>query len=158
MHVFCNPPDVLHSPLSRVSFLSLLVSNLVGISLVSFGICCCSINTLSSMLSAPPATQLCPFFPLSLVSFLDPACCQLSSSLLPFCPWLVALSPDAMCSFRRSFRRRVLRLLCVCVCVCVSVYYFIKLHITAQFGPVIYSFYATACNPPGGYLSYHIVG
>ena len=36
----------------------------------------------------------------------------------------------------------------VCVCVCV----FIKLHITAQSGPVIYSFYATACNPPGGYL------
>ena len=35
------------------------------------------------------------------------------------------------------------------VCVCV----FIKLHITAQPGPVIYSFYATACNPPGGYLS-----
>ena len=30
---------------------------------------------------------------------------------------------------------------------------FIKLHITAQSGPVIYSFYATACNPPGGYLS-----
>ena len=39
---------------------------------------------------------------------------------------------------------------CVCVCVCVCV--FIKLHITAQSGPVIYSFYATACNPPGGYL------
>ena len=37
----------------------------------------------------------------------------------------------------------------VCVCVCV----FIKLHITAQSGPAIYSFYATACNPPGGYLS-----
>ena len=35
------------------------------------------------------------------------------------------------------------------VCVCV----FIKLHITAQSRPVIYSFYATACNPPGGYLS-----
>ena len=35
------------------------------------------------------------------------------------------------------------------VCVCV----FIKLHMTAQSGPVIYSFYATACNPPGGYLS-----
>ena len=30
---------------------------------------------------------------------------------------------------------------------------FIKLHITAQSGPVIYSFYATVCNPPGGYLS-----
>ena len=40
---------------------------------------------------------------------------------------------------------------CVCVCVCVCV--FIKLHITAQSGPVIYSFYATGCNPPGGYLS-----
>ena len=40
-------------------------------------------------------------------------------------------------------------ILCVCVCVCV----FIKLHITAQSGPVIYSFYATGCNPPGGYLS-----
>ena len=38
---------------------------------------------------------------------------------------------------------------CVCVFVCI----FIKLHITAQSGPVIYSFYATACNPPGGYLS-----
>ena len=38
---------------------------------------------------------------------------------------------------------------CVCVCVCV----FIKLHITAQSGLVIYSFYATVCNPPGGYLS-----
>ena len=36
------------------------------------------------------------------------------------------------------------------VCVCV----FIKLHITAQSGPVIYSFYATACNPPESYLSY----
>ena len=35
------------------------------------------------------------------------------------------------------------------MCVCV----FIKLHITAQSGPVIYSFYATVCNPPGGYLS-----
>ena len=31
------------------------------------------------------------------------------------------------------------------MCVCV----FIKLHITAQSGPVIYSFYATVCNPPG---------
>ena len=39
---------------------------------------------------------------------------------------------------------------CVCVCVCI----FIKLHISAQAGPVIYSFYATACNPPGGYSSY----
>ena len=39
------------------------------------------------------------------------------------------------------------------VCVCVCVFVFIKLHITAQSGPVIYSFYATACNPPGGYLS-----
>ena len=36
---------------------------------------------------------------------------------------------------------------CVCVCVCVCV--FIKLHLTAQSGPVIYSFHATACNPPG---------
>ena len=34
------------------------------------------------------------------------------------------------------------------MCVCV----FIKLHITAQSGPVIYLFYATACNPPGAYL------
>ena len=32
-------------------------------------------------------------------------------------------------------------------------YVFIKLHITAQSGLVIYSFYATVCNPPGGYLS-----
>ena len=29
---------------------------------------------------------------------------------------------------------------------------FIKLHITTQSGPVIYSLYATACDPPGGYL------
>ena len=36
----------------------------------------------------------------------------------------------------------------VCVCVCV----FIKLHITAQSGPVLYSFYAIACNPPRGLL------
>ena len=37
------------------------------------------------------------------------------------------------------------------VCMCTLI--FIKLHITAQSSPVIYSFYATACNPPGGYLS-----
>ena len=37
----------------------------------------------------------------------------------------------------------------VCMYVCI----FIKLHITAQSGPVIYPFHATACNPPGGYLS-----
>ena len=30
---------------------------------------------------------------------------------------------------------------------------YIHTYITAQSGPVIYSFYATACNPPGGYLS-----
>ena len=42
---------------------------------------------------------------------------------------------------------------CVCVRVCVCVCVFIKLHITAQSGPVIYSFYATVCNLPGGYLS-----
>ena len=42
---------------------------------------------------------------------------------------------------------------CECVCMYVCMYVFIKLHITAQSGPVIYSFYATACNPPGGYLS-----
>ena len=42
----------------------------------------------------------------------------------------------------------------VCMYVCMYVCIFIKLHITAQSGPVIYSFYATACNPPGGYLSY----
>ena len=41
----------------------------------------------------------------------------------------------------------------VCMVVCLCMYVFIKLHITAQSGPVIYSFYATACNPPGGYLS-----
>ena len=29
---------------------------------------------------------------------------------------------------------------------------FIKLHITAQSDPVIYSLYATACNPPEGYV------
>ena len=38
-------------------------------------------------------------------------------------------------------------ILVTCVCV------FIKLHITAQSGPVIYSFYATVCNPPGGYYT-----
>ena len=32
-------------------------------------------------------------------------------------------------------------------------YVCIKLHITVQPGPAIYSSYATACNPPGGYLS-----
>ena len=36
----------------------------------------------------------------------------------------------------------IILLLYVCVCVCV----FIKLHITAQSGPVIYSFYATVCS------------
>ena len=39
----------------------------------------------------------------------------------------------------------------VCMCVCVV----IKLHITAQSGPVIYSFYTTtttACNPPQGLI------
>ena len=41
----------------------------------------------------------------------------------------------------------------VCMYVCMYVCIFMKLHITAQSGPVIYSFYATACNPPGGYLS-----
>ena len=41
----------------------------------------------------------------------------------------------------------------VYVCMYVCMYVFIKLHITAQSGPVIYSFYATACYPPGGYLS-----
>ena len=41
----------------------------------------------------------------------------------------------------------------ICMYVCMYVCIFIKLHITAQSGPVIYSFYATACNPPGGYLS-----
>ena len=38
----------------------------------------------------------------------------------------------------------------VCVCVCV----FIKFHITAQSSPVTYPLYATACNPPGVYLSF----
>ena len=48
---------------------------------------------------------------------------------------------------------------CMYVCIYVNisilmyVCMFIKLHITAQSGPVIYSFYATGCNPPGGYLS-----
>ena len=37
--------------------------------------------------------------------------------------------------------------------VCMYTLIFIKLHITAQSGPVIYLLYATACNPPGGYLS-----
>ena len=50
-------------------------------------------------------------------------------------------------------RQRGHACVCLCVCVCVCVCVFIKLHITAQSGPVIYSFYATACNPPGGYLS-----
>ena len=40
-----------------------------------------------------------------------------------------------------------------CMYVCMYVCIFIKLHITAQSGLVIYSFYATVCNPPGGYLS-----
>ena len=34
------------------------------------------------------------------------------------------------------------------VCLCV----FIQVRITAQPGPVIYSFYATSCNPPEGYF------
>ena len=50
-----------------------------------------------------------------------------------------------MYCIRESFKKD--RFVCVCVCV------FIKLHITAQSGPVIYSLYATVCNPPGGYLS-----
>ena len=33
---------------------------------------------------------------------------------------------------------------------------YIKLHITAQSGSVVYSLYATACNPPGGYLIVNI--
>ena len=45
------------------------------------------------------------------------------------------------------------RLMSIGMYVCMYVCIFIKLHITAQSGPVIYSFYATACNPPGGYLS-----
>ena len=32
----------------------------------------------------------------------------------------------------------------------VCMYVFIKLHITAQSGPVIYSFYATRIDPPEG--------
>ena len=39
-------------------------------------------------------------------------------------------------------------LVCVCLCVCV----FIKLHITAQSGPVLYLLYATVWNPPRGLL------
>ena len=35
----------------------------------------------------------------------------------------------------------------------VCVYVFVKLHITAQSGSVIYSFYTTVCNPPGGKVS-----
>ena len=37
---------------------------------------------------------------------------------------------------------------CARVCVCVL----IEFHITAQSGYEVYSFYATACNPPGGYF------
>ena len=37
--------------------------------------------------------------------------------------------------------------------VCMYTFIFIKLHITAQSGPVIYLLYATACNAPGGYSS-----
>ena len=44
----------------------------------------------------------------------------------------------------------------VCMYVCMYVCIFMKLHITAQSGPVIYSFYATACNPPGGLLVVNI--
>ena len=36
------------------------------------------------------------------------------------------------------------------VCVCVRVCLFKQLIITTKSGPVIYSFYATACNPHGG--------
>ena len=38
--------------------------------------------------------------------------------------------------------------MCVCAFACV----FSKLHITAQSSPVMYSFYAIACNPPRGLL------
>ena len=41
----------------------------------------------------------------------------------------------------------------VCLYVCVLCV-FIKLHITAQSGPVIYSFYANPCNPPGCVCAY----
>ena len=41
-------------------------------------------------------------------------------------------------------RQRVCVYVCVCLCV------FIKLDITAQSGPVIYSFYATRIDPPKG--------
>ena len=50
-------------------------------------------------------------------------------------------------SFGEIFRTQNGFMMYVCVCV------FIKLHITAQSGPVIYSFYVNVCNPPGGYLS-----
>ena len=63
--------------------------------------------------------------------------------------WCVLLSScPAGCWSRRHCCTAVC---CVCVCACVCL--FIKLHITAQSGPVIYSFYATVCNPSGGYLS-----
>ena len=52
----------------------------------------------------------------------------------------------------------LLELYVVCMYECIMyyvlcMYVFIKLYITAQSGTVIYSFYATACNLPGGYLS-----
>ena len=54
--------------------------------------------------------------------------------------------------FAKPSKRRQQQRMTVCMYVCI----FIKLHITAQSGPVIYSFYATACNPPGGYLCMYV--
>ena len=48
--------------------------------------------------------------------------------------------------FKKKFALHLTKVSLHFVCVCV----FIKLHITAQSGPVIYSFHATVCNPPGG--------
>ena len=61
------------------------------------------------------------------------------------------LTPFVMLLFYKGFQLD--RYMYTCMYVHMYVCIFIKLHITAQFGPVIYSFYATACNPPGGYLS-----
>ena len=58
-----------------------------------------------------------------------------------------------LCPSHSSFQGGSIVCVCVYVCVCVCVCVFIKLHITGQSGQVIYSFYDTACNPPGGYLS-----
>ena len=67
-------------------------------------------------------------------------------------PWQVTMDQFIFASLSHAhywYEVGMLKVPAMIVCM----YVFIKLHITAQSGPVIYSFYATACNPPGGYLS-----